>query len=901
VVLIGAALAGASGCGDDDAKATSDGGSATDTTTAASTTATSGEPTSTTTPTTATSASTTATTTASTTATTGTDTDGPTACVPVPPPETLLLVGDNPGGPTIVPGGRAVTPAGPSTVIEGYAGDVEVHPLGNVAYVTSSSRDDRRLVVIDLADGSIVQDIVREQAFVGLAVSPDGSRVYANGGVNGLVEVYAADVDGTLTPAGSVDVGTYAAGMVLSPDGATLWVGDFDGAKVGNSKSSDVVEVDTASLTVTRRIEVPLFAWDLELIGARNELYVSDLGGQGVAVVDLLTGTNVAVIDVPTSPAGITASPDAASVWVAVSGADTVAKLDTATRSVTASVDVGESTLVDDDGDTLKNSNVNDVWYDPATGRVYATRGGDNAVSVIDGATMTVLGAIPTGWYPSAVVIAPDGETLVVAEGKGGGAGPNMGERETAYVMKGAVTRIDLAQLDLATATDQVERNFRRPDELFPFDCEGTFPIPTRPGQTSPIEHVILIVKENKTYDCVFGDLDVPGANRDASLAIWGEEYTPNQHELARQFTVSDNFYTEEEVSDSGHIWLTSLNVTEFAGRVWIESYRTGGFDGYQVSDPAEPDAGTFFAHLLDEGIDFTIYGEIVGSISQSKNGNGSVFVKSDRNFPGGPFTNYSVKDEDKARYVADKIAAGQLKPFTYLLLPNDHTNGTAPGTPTPASMIADNDFATGIVVDALSKSPYWDKSVVFVVQDDCQGCEDHVDAHRSFLLTISPWAKRGHVSHVNSSWASVFATTERILGIRPLGRADAATAPLWDSFTATPDLTAYDVVPRRIPETNNRKGDPGWRESLRMDFRSPDRNPELGELLQAVQAWRLGQISRAEAERRIAAPWANAEAREEAEEESREETTAFDRAFAAYQALLADEAARAAEPAPAR
>lgn len=189
---------------------------------------------------------------------------------------------------------------------------------------------------------------------------------------------------------------------------------------------------------------------------------------------------------------------------------------------------------------------------------------------------------------------------------------------------------------------------------------------------------------------------------------------------------------------------------------------------------------------------------------------------------------------------------------FTYVLLPNDHTNGTVPGTPTPESMVADNDYAMGLLIDAISHSPYWPFTAIFVVEDDPQGSEDHVDAHRSILHVISPWARRGYVSHAQTSWLSVFATLERILGVPPVGRPDAAAAPLYDFFTTTPDFTPYDARERLHPRELNGETTVGADRSREMDFRSPDRNPDLGALVRAYRAWRRGEIERDEAERRI-------------------------------------------------
>jgi hypothetical protein len=253
---------------------------------------------------------------------------------------------------------------------------------------------------------------------------------------------------------------------------------------------------------------------------------------------------------------------------------------------------------------------------------------------------------------------------------------------------------------------------------------------------------------------------------------------------------------------------------------------------------------------MLDNGRSIRIFGEIVGSAGQSTQGPVSAY--SDGGYPGGKIINYTVKDELKAQYVASQIAEGDLAEFTYLLLPNDHGNGISPTVPTPESMVADNDIAVGIVVDALSKSPLWMSSMIIVVEDDPQGCGDHVEPHRSFTMVISPWARRGYVSSAHYSYAHVFATINRALGVPPLGRGDAAAAPMYDMFTSVPDPTPFDHLPRAYPEEFGLVTMPGYKATRCLDFRSADRNPELEVIYDEYFAWRRGEKSAAEADAAI-------------------------------------------------
>lgn len=805
-------------------------------------------------------------------------------CDVTPPAALFARPGRQEDGSFLSLDGRRAVAAGPTAVIEGFPTAAVVHPTQRVAYLVVASADDRRIDVVDLDTFAVLQRVERDDVFFGIAVAPDGSEVYVAAGASGDLVVYAVGADGTLTEAATVALDTYLAGAVITPDGATLYLAGFD--------ESVVLEIDVASRSERRRIALPegTHAWELALVPGREELYASDLRGESLTVLDLAAGSVAESIPLPVSPTGLAVRADGSAVYAAVSGSDSVVLIDPVTRGLVGTVQVGAGDLLNDAaGAPLPHSNVNALHYDDASDRLYASRGADNAVSVLDGTTLDPLGALPSDVYPTDVVLAPDGRTLVVTSGKGDGAGPGGRAKDQ---LRGTVAFVDLLGLDLDAETRRATSNFTRTVDLYAPDCEH-FVVPTRPGQVSPIQYVILIVKENKTFDAILGDLDDPEVDADPSFNEWGLPYTPNHHALATQFAHSDNFYVLTPNSDTGHIALTATHLTEYAERFFLEDVHNGRFMTWPVSDGTVPERGNFFAHLHDHGRGVRIYGEIVGTQAVAADGT-RMIRRSDMRFPGGFITNYTVRDEDKARYVARRIEAGALEPFTYLLLPNDHTNGTVPGTPTPESMVADNDYAMGLVVEALSRSVFWPRSVVFVVEDDPQGTADHVDAHRSVLHVISPWARRGYVSHVHTSYAAVFATIERILGVPPLGRPDAAAAPLYDMFTNTPDFTPYEAVERTYPYEINPEEVVGADASRRMDFRGPDRNEHLGELVRIYRGWRRGELTRDEAERRIDALDDRDEAHDEDHDEAVDEAAidgaAFDAAYEAYREWAAEQ-----------
>lgn len=817
-------------------------------------------------------------------------------CEPEPEASALLQAGAEADGAVLAPGGRGLGAPGDTIEVPGFPSNVVVSSDGAYAWVLTASNDDQAILVIDVEAGELIAQFDVDDAFHGLALSPDGGRLYASGGSSGVVHVFDVAADGTTIPAGSVTVGVYVSGLAISSDGARLFVGVFNRSRVL------VFDVATfADGAVPRELVVGDPVWDILPLPDGERIAVSSLQGTGVHLVPIDGSEPPDPIELGRSPMGMALSPDGEALWVVVSGADEVVRIGLDEGEVQVRAPITGGDLTDAEGNPLPRSNGNDLTLTADGTRLLVSRGADNAVSVLSAADLSFQGAFPTAWYPTALVAGGAGGRVILTEGKGFGSGPSEGTRPRNQ-LDGSVSVVQLDALDLAAMTELVTARYERPLDVFPFDCTESFPVPIRPDVPSPIEHVILVVKENKTFDCVFGDLTDIDVDVDPTLVRWGEDITPNQHQLARDFAISDNFYVEVENSDMGHIWLTAGFMTEFAERMWLEKARTGEFQGFQVDDASIPEPGNLFTHLLDHGVDIRIYGEIVGMFARAADGTEPITF-SDGNYPGGPFYNMDARDSARAEYVVERIRDGDFATFTYMLLPNDHTGGTAPGNPTPEAEVADNDEAVGILVEGLSQTEYWDRTLIIVVEDDPQGCMDHVDTHRSFVLFIGPWARRGYVSHVNASFPALMSTVLRVLGVPPMGRPDAAAPPMYDMFTATPDTTPWSYIPRRVPEEKILDiRTPGAEASMRMDFRGPDRNPEMGVVLDAYRLWRMGRISREEAQQRIdegimsmPATGLDADAMEELEEERFEEALeeaieeryAFDAAFARYERWL--------------
>lgn len=786
---------------------------------------------------------------------------------PTPSAAALIKAGKDtaktpwPAGSRVLPGGRMVTPAGQQTAMVGFPIAAKTLPDGVHVAVLNTGTAVRAIQVLRLDDASIAAEAELEDAFAGLEVDGKSGTIWAAGGEADRVEAWklADSVTETgakvLQPVMQIPVKGYPAGLSLSADGGELRVGAYYAEKV--------VYLDTAKGSQTGETALGHRAYGLlelpaDANGQGAELVVAGFGTRSLSRIDLGTRKVIATLEVGSNPRGMAVSSDGSRLWVALSDEHAVVTLDRATGKELSRTLIGEAGLGLTAGlggavgpgakgslaadAILPGSSPSPLLLDEARGELLVVRAADNAIDIRDPDTLARKGALPTGWYPTDVVLAQGGKTLVVTEGKGIGAGPVF-ESSGKKAMKGAVTIVDRAGLDLVAATAAADTNLRRPESLLPFDCKGVFPVPTAPGGPTPIKRIVLIVRENKTYDSVLGDLE--GGDGDKEIVEFGPTITPNLHALAKAYTAHDNFYADSENSHQGHLWLTSSFVNDYVERTWTEGSRNGSaIKTDPVMDRAQPDFGTFFTLLIRHGIDFRIFGEVVGTSGKDKGPDGveqTVMSHVDAEYPG-IFYNTEIPDVDKAEHVVKRlIDEDNWPPFVYILLPCDHTYGTKKGKKTPESMVHDNDVATGRIVDAISHSKYWNETAVFITQDDSQSGSDHVDYHRSLLVVASPWAKRGHVSHVHLSFPSLFRTFELIFGLPPMSRFDAMAAPLYDAFTMQPEPKPYAYAPRTLPvRFNGGKADWMSRLSAWMDFSGPDRNPDLGALL---HYYRLGRV----------------------------------------------------------
>jgi phospholipase C len=403
------------------------------------------------------------------------------------------------------------------------------------------------------------------------------------------------------------------------------------------------------------------------------------------------------------------------------------------------------------------------------------------------------------------------------------------GEQYIGSLFHGTMSVIDLpSEKQLAVYSAQVYRNtpYNKKKETETEGMTGN-PIPKKAGDACPIKHVFYIIKENRTYDQVFGD--IKKGNGDSSLVLFGEKITPNQHKLVNEFVLLDNFYVDAEVSADGHNWSNAAYATDYVEKVWPTSY--GGHGGeYDYEGQRKlgwPKNGFIWDHCKKNNVSYRSYGEFVDDYKPNIPSLDDHFCTY--------YTSWDQEVKDTTRFNQWKrdfdslLAINKVPQYSSLRFINDHTEGLSKGRPTPFAAVADNDWAVGMFVEYLSKSPIWKESVVFIIEDDAQNGADHVDAHRSTAYVAGGYVKRKFVDHTMYSTSSMLRTIELILGLPPMSQYDAAATPMWRCFQSAPDLTVFHSVPANIDlnELNTASNDAA-RQSALFDLSKEDAVDDL-------------------------------------------------------------------------
>jgi YVTN family beta-propeller protein len=540
-------------------------------------------------------------------------------------------------------------------------------------------------------------------------------------------------------------------------------------------------------------------------------------------------------ITVGLHPSGLIASATRKFIYVANANSDTVSVIDVAKDEVIETIKCRPEARLP------FGSGSNAVALSPDGGTLYVANGTNNCVAVVrlsakvsEGDTKgrpevsTLAGLIPTGWYPGAVLVSPEGKTLYVANVKGHGAlsQPRAVEKgKNSHDHLGSVSIIPVPdEKQLAAYTKTVNENNRLAYSLAGLEKPRAevkpLPVPQRHGEPSVFKHVLYVIKENRTYDQVLGDMKE--GNGEPKLCIFGEEVTPNHHALARQFTLFDNFYCSGVLSADGHTWVNEAYVSDYLEKsfgTFTRSYPDDGSDHL-----AYVPTGFLWDNALLHKKTLRNFGEYVKNefepktakwadlYADYKNGTQKVKVKATANVkaleplthPSFPWFPLLMPDAYRAKLFIDDLKEwekkGEMPNLVYLALPCNHTNGTKAGFPTPRAMVADNDLALGQIVEAVSHSKFWADTCIFVVEDDPQNGYDHVDGHRTVALVISPYTKRKHVDHTNYNQTGMVKTIELLLGLPPMNQLDLSATPMRNCFQSEPDQMPYKAVANKIP-----------------------------------------------------------------------------------------------------
>ena len=712
---------------------------------------------------------------------------------------------------------------------------------------------DEGLQVVERATGRVLQTVRLPAVFLGLAFAPDGHSLYVSGG-NGDV-VYRFDWNGLATLRDSIVLEPrttprpagrrYPAGLAVSEDGGTLYVAE--------NLADSLAVVDVGSGRVRQRVATGHLPYGVVATTA-GRVYVSNWGGGALSVYAPAEGglRPDGVIPVGRHPSALLLNARQNRLFVALASMDRVAAVDLARRRV-----IGE--LLDrlPEG-PAEGATPNAMSLSAEGDRLFVAEADANAVAVFDlgASTSGVAGAsgddrlagrVPTGWYPTAVLAR--GDTLLVACGKGRGTranpdgpGPRLarnkvqvgGSNTTFSQLTGAVMIAPLARASaagLATSSARVAQ------------ANGWTEARGAAAHYPPLAHVIYIIKENRTYDQVLGDL--PSADGDSALVYFPRPVTPNHHALAERFGIFDRFFTNAEVSADGHNWSTAAYATDYlektvqlnySGRGRPYDYEGATFGAHvriEADDPAAPARGYLWDLAERKGITYRDYGEFVVPDSADPDDVLPPGYRGDKPalaaHVSAPFPGFDLAIPDQRRAdvwiaeLSEFSRRGVMPALEIVRLPNDHTAGASAGRPTPRAYLADNDLALGRMVEALSRSPFWATTAMFVLEDDAQNGPDHVDSHRSPLLVISPWTRAG-VVHRFANTTDVLRTIEEVLGLDALSQFDHFGRPLREIWRETPDLRPYGaLVPAVSLGERNPAGTRGARESSRLDLRRED------------------------------------------------------------------------------
>ncbi len=712
-----------------------------------------------------------------------------------------------------LPNGWKLSPAGKSLPLGDLPLNMAISKSKKLMAVTNNGQSKQSLQLIDLVNDKIADTITIDKSWLGIVFSPDEKSVFVSGGNDNWILQYTIS-NQKFKLIDSIKLGDKwpnkisPAGMCIDEAQQKLYVVTKD--------DNALYTINLMTKKVIQKTFLPAEAYTCVLSPIKNELYISCWGGKKIIVFSTTSNQIIKEIGVGTHPNDICITKNGKLLYVANAEDNNVSVVD---LSIYKELEVLNTALYPN---APAGSSTNGVALSEDEKTLYIANADNNYIAVFDVSKKLEShskGFIPVGWYPTAVKTAHG--KIYVTNGKGFSSFPNplgpdpykrgaqmayqqgliKSVEDNQYIgglMQGTLSIINTPsekQLGLYAAAVYENTPYTKVKENASFAEAGSV-IPQKIGQPSSIKHVFYIVKENRTYDQILGD--VAAGNGDTSLALFGEKITPNQHALAKEFVLLDNFYVDGEVSADGHNWTLGGYANDYLEKNWVTSYggRGGNYDAEGTREIANNKNGFIWDFAKRAGVSYRTYGEFADDYKPN--------LPVLKNHFCTYYTSWDQKVRDTTRVSQWKrdfdslLAINAVPQLNTLRLINDHTEGMRLGRPSPYAHVADNDLAVGMFVEYLSKSPIWNESVVFIVEDDAQDGPDHVDAHRSPAYIAGGFVKTGFVDHSMYSTSSVLKTIELILGMQPMSQYDAAANTLWKCFDKAATHNGFIAKPNQ-------------------------------------------------------------------------------------------------------
>ena len=751
---------------------------------------------------------------------------------------------------TSLPNGWSLSPAGKSLNLGDLPLNIALSPSKKIAAITNNGQSTQSIQLVDIEKELVTDSVIIGKSWLGLVFSANGKFLYASGGNDNMILRYSID-NNHLAIYDTIIIGKPWPGKISI---AGLALDDSKNRLYAVTKENNsLYVVDTKSKKTIWQYALGGEGYTCILSPDHKTLYISCWGCDKIILFDTKVLKITGSINVGDNPNDMCITGDGRFLFVANANDNSVSVIDAGKKKV---IETLNSALYPD---SPTGSTTNSVALSKDEKTLYIANADNNCLAVFDVSTpgsCRSKGFIPTGWYPTCVRVA--GNKILVTNGKGlsslanpYGPNPYHDNEEVVYqeggksmkikvqyiggLFRGTMSIIDLPDISkMSSYSEAVYRNspYSKKNELISEGAAGN-PVPMKVGDKSPIKHIFYVIKENRTYDQVLGDMKE--GNGDPGLVLFGEKITPNQHAIAREFVLLDNFYVNGEVSADGHSWTMGGYATDYLEKNWPTSYggRGGAYPGEGESKIANNKNGFLWDNCLRNGVSYRTYGEFVGESGPN------IPVLKDHYCKDFSVWIPSIRDTTRfsqwKRDFDSLLAADDLPQLNTVRFINDHTEGLSLGRPTPFVHVADNDLAVGMFVDYLSHSPVWNQSLILIVEDDAQNGPDHVDAHRSTAYIAGGYVKKAFVDHTPYTTTSLLRTIELILGLPPMSQYDAAAVPLWRCMNNTADHPAFELKPCQVDLDEKNTAENIWqKKSESFDFTSEDRvnDSEFNEVL---------------------------------------------------------------------